>query len=164
MLGLKRKTWIIGGVIAALTATGAIAAKSYYTPEKRMAHMSEYVSSSLNLNDTQKDNFEKIATSFMQMRGGSTDFMLTLSGQLKELAADKTLTVEEVNTLRDQIKTEFDRRSEIVVPEFVAFYNSLDDDQKDQILDKIDNIESRIEGHGKGWGHGHGNRHFWGKN
>ena len=152
MLGLKRKTWIIGGVLAALTATGAIAAKSYYTPEKRMAHMSEHISNSLNLNDIQKGNFEKVATSLMQMRGGSSDFMLTLSGQLKELAADNTLTVEEVNSLRDQIKAEFDRRSEVVVPEFVAFYNSLDDDQKGQILDKIDHIESRIEGHHKGYG------------
>lgn len=159
MLGLKRKTWIIGGVVAALTATGAIAAKSYYTPQRHMAHMSEHVSDSLKLNDTQKESFEKVATSFMQVRGGSADFMLTLSGQLKELAADKTLTVEEVNTLRDQIKAEFDRRSEVVVPEFVAFYNSLDDTQKGQIMEKIDKIESRIEGHHKGY-----RKHrFWGK-
>ncbi|MBL1406618.1 MAG: hypothetical protein COC00_011590 [Rhizobiales bacterium] len=158
MLGLKRKTWIIGGVVAALTATGAIAAKNHFTPEKRMAYMSDRVSDSLNLNVTQKESFEKVATSFLQVRGGSADFMLTLSGQLKDLAADKTLTVEEVNTLRDQIKAEFDRRSEIVIPEFVAFYNSLDDDQKGQILDKIDKIESRVEGHHKGYG----KHRFWG--
>lgn len=160
MLGLKRKTWIIGAVVAALTATGAIAAKNHFTPEKRMAYMSEHVSDSLKLNDSQKENFDKVASSFMQVRGGSADFMLTLSSQLKELAADKTLTVDEVNTLRDQIKAEFDRRSEVVVPQFVAFYNSLDDDQKGQILNKFENIENRVEGHHKG----NGKHRFWGRN
>lgn len=160
MLGLKRRTWVIGGIVAALTATGAIAAKNFHTHEGRMNYMSSHVSDSLNLNDAQKQNFEKITASFMQTRGGSAEFMLTLSGQLKELAADKTLTVEEVNTLRDQIKAEFDRRSEIVVPEFVTFYNSLDDTQKDQVLARIDKIEDRMQHRGKG----HGKPHFWNKN
>ncbi|MFK7903373.1 MAG: hypothetical protein AB8B49_11095 [Nitratireductor sp.] len=146
MFGLSRKTWIIGAVVAAISATGAIAAKNFSNTEKRMEKISERVSERFNLNETQKGNFEQVTASLLSARGGTGEFMLNLSGQLKELAADKTITQEEANLLRDQIKAEFDRRSEIVIPQFVTFYNSLDDAQKAQMMERVEKIESRIEG------------------
>ena len=86
-----------------------------------------------------------MADSYVPIRGTAPEFRLELSGQLKALAEDKTLTVEEVNELRDQIKAEFDRRADILVPEFVAFYNTLNEDQRKIVTARLDKMESFIE-------------------
>ena len=93
--------------------------------------------------------FSKVADTYVKIRGTAPEFMLDLSGKLKELAGDDTLTEEEVNELRDQIKAEFDRRADILVPEFVAFYNTLDDKQRGIVTERLDKITERIEARAK---------------
>ena len=144
MFGLRKRTWAIGGIVAALLGTAALAMHSH-SPEDRAKWATERISDRLDLDDTQKDAFSKVADSYVQIRGTAPEFMLDLSSKLKELAVDDTLTVEEVNELRDQIKAEFDRRAEMLVPEFVAFYNTLDDTQRATVMERLDKLTSRIE-------------------
>jgi len=96
MFGLKKKTWVIGGVVAALVGTGAFATLRNHSPEKRVERV-------------------------------------------------ETLTVEEVNLLREEIKAEFDRRTDILVPEFVAFYNTLNDEQRAKVTERLDKMSNRLE-------------------
>lgn len=156
MFGLSKKSWIIGGVVVALLGTSAWASKwRDHSPEERAAWATERVADKLDLDDTQKLAFEKVATTMMEMRGARPEFMLDLSGKLKELAQDDTLTVEEVNTLRDQIKAEFDKRANAVIPQFVTFYNTLDDSQRDMVTARLDRMSERMAKggrHHKGWG------------
>ncbi len=80
--------------------------------------------------------------------------MVGLSDRLKEMAAEKTLTVEEVNTLRDQIRDEFERRADIMIPQFVSFYNSLDENQKDMVNARLEKMSARLADIGEGRHHG----------
>lgn len=145
MLGFKKRTWLIGGVVAALLGTAAFATMHNHSPEKRAEWVTERISSKLDLDGSQKVALAKVADSYVKIRGTAPEFMLDLSGKLKDLANDDTLTVEEVNQLREQIKAEFDRRADALVPEFVTFYNSLNANQREQVVAKLDKISNRIE-------------------
>lgn len=146
MFGLKNKrTWVIGGVVAALVGTAAIATTRDHSPEKRAERVTERVVDRLDLNDTQEEAFSRVAKSYASIRGTAPEFMLDLSRQLKELAQDETLSVEEVNMLRDQIKAEFDRRADALIPQFVAFYNTLDEKQRAKVTERLDKMGNRIE-------------------
>jgi len=145
MLGLKKRTWAIGGVVVALLGTAAFATLRDHSPEARAERVTERITDRLDLNDTQKVAFSKVADKFVNMRGTAPEFMLDLSDKLKELAADDTLTVDEVNVLKAEIKAEFDRRADVLVPEFVAFYNTLDDTQREKVLARLDKMSERME-------------------
>lgn len=144
MLGFKKRTWAIGGIIVALLGTAAYATRSH-SPEERVQKVTERITDRLELNEAQKTAFSKVADSYVQIRGTTPEFMLDLAGQLKDLAADETLTVEEVNVLKAEIKAEFDRRADLLVPDFVAFYNTLDDAQRDKVMARLDKMSDRIE-------------------
>ncbi len=145
MLGLKKRTWAIGGVVVALLGTTAFATLRDHSPEARAERVTERITDRLDLNNTQKDAFSKVADTFVNMRGTAPEFMLDLSGKLKELAADETLTVEEVNVLKAEIKAEFDRRADVLVPEFVAFYNTLDNTQREKVVARLSKMSERME-------------------
>lgn len=146
MFGLKKKrTWVIGGIVAALIGTTAFATMHKHSPEKRVERVTERVVGKLDLNTSQEEAFAKVAKSYVSIRGTAPEFMLDLSGKLKELAKDETLTVEEVNLLREEIKAEFDRRTDILVPEFVAFYNTLNEDQRAKVTERLDKMSNRLE-------------------
>lgn len=141
-----KKTWIIGGVVAALVGTTAFAMQMRgHSPEQRAEWATERVSKKLDLNESQKVAFSKVTDSYVEIRGTTPELMLQLASQLKELAADETLTEAEVNELRTQIKAEFDRRADILVPEFVNFYNTLDDNQREQVVSRLEKMTDRIE-------------------
>ncbi|WP_075996825.1 Spy/CpxP family protein refolding chaperone [Salaquimonas pukyongi] len=170
MFGLKKRTWIVGGVIAALLGTAAFAAKwRDHSPEERAAWATERISERLELDDAQKDALKKVTDSYVEIRGARPEFMTILSSQLKELAQDESLTVDEVNELRDQIKAEFDRRADAIIPEFVSFYNTLNDDQREKVMARLERMSEHMENRrgkhwGKHWGkHGRGDgpRHGW---
>lgn len=144
MFKSKKKVLVIGGVVVALMGSAAFAMKGH-SHEDRAAWATERVADQLELNTEQQEALSKVADSYMEIRSTSTDLMMDLSSKLQELAADDTLTADEVNELRDQIKAEFDRRADLIVPEFVAFYNGLNDDQRGQVVTRLESISERIE-------------------
>lgn len=144
MFKSKKKVLVIGGVIVALMGSAAFAMKGH-SHEDRAAWATERVANHLDLNSEQQEALSKVANSYMEARGTSTELMLDLSSKLQEFAADDTLTTDEVNELREQIKAEFDRRADLIIPDVVAFYNGLDDSQRDQIMERLNGISERIE-------------------
>ena len=145
MMNFRKRTWVIGGVVAALLGTAAFATMRDHSPEKRVERVTERVVGKLDLDSTQEDAFAKVAKSYVSIRGTAPEFMLDLSSRLKELAKSETLTVEEVNLLREEIKAEFDRRTDILLPEFVAFYNTLNEDQRNKVSERLEKMSSRLE-------------------
>ena len=143
MFKSKKKVLVIGGVVVALMGSAAFAMKGY-SSEDRAAWATERVASHLDLNSEQQEALSQVADSYMEIRGTAPEFMLELSSKLQGLADDNTLTTDEVNELREQIKAEFDRRADLIVPEFVAFYNGLDDTQRDLVMDRLENMSERM--------------------
>lgn len=143
MFKSKKKVLVIGGVVVALMGSAAFAMKGH-SQEDRAAWATERVASHLDLDADQQEALSKVADSYMEIRGTAPEFMLDLSSKLQELADDNTLTTDEVNELRDQIKAEFDRRADLIVPEFVEFYNGLNDEQRDIVMTRLENMSERI--------------------
>ena len=78
MLGLRTRTWVIGGVIAALVGTAAVAGRYHHrghSPEDRADWASYMVTKRLELNGEQQAAFEKIAQSYVELMGTRRSFM-----------------------------------------------------------------------------------------
>lgn len=144
MFRSKKKTMIIGGVVTALLATSVIAVKAHRGGD-RSEHMVERVSDHLELDASQQDAMTSVANAYRDMRADTPDLMIDLSGKLTELAADDNLTVEDVNQIRDQIKAEFDNRVDALVPQLVAFYNTLNEEQRGIVTARLEGMSDRFE-------------------
>ena len=135
-----------------------------HSPEERAAWATQRIAERLDLDDAQKDALKKVTDRYVEMRGAQPEFMTMLSSQLKELSQDDSLTVDEVNQLRDQIKAEFDRRADAIIPDFVSFYNTLNDEQRDMVTARLERMSEHMEHRGGGhWGGGHWGEHWGGK-
>jgi hypothetical protein len=160
--GLKKRTWIIGGVIAALVGTGAVAARYHnHSMEDRADYATYMITKKLELNDAQEMSLEKLAKGWMNNAGTMKTFRKSMFDEVKTLAGGENLTVAQLNDLRDKVKAEIDLRTDQMIPELVAFYNGLDSDQRAKVMDRLERVSGRMEkggfGHRRGH-HGHGSR------
>lgn len=163
MFGLRKRTWVIGGVVAALIGTGAIASR-YHNPsiEDRADFATYMISKKLELNDTQEASLDKLAESWVENAGAMKSFRNSMFDEIKSLASGENLSVDQVNALRDKIKSEFDQRTDMIVPQFVTFYNSLEPEQKSKITARLEKASKHMQegGFSRHWGkRGHGQKH-----
>ena len=161
MFGFKKRTWIIGGVIAALVGTGAIASRyNNHSVEDRVDFATYMITKKLDLNDAQEASLGKLAKSWVGTAGTMKSFRKSMLDEVKQLASGEDLSVKQINALREKIKSEIDRRADEVIPEFVSFYNSLDASQKSQIAERLDKVSERMEkgGFRRHWRHGGGHK------
>ncbi len=164
MFGLRKRTWVIGGVVAALIGSGAIAAR-YHNPsmEDRADFATYMIAKKLDLTDAQEASLEKLAANWVSTASSMKAFRKSMVEEVKSLASGEDLTVEQVTALRDKIKAEIDRRTDEMAPEFVAFYNGLDSDQRGKIIARLNNMSEHMEKggmrHHRG---GHMKRHMGG--
>ena len=160
MFGLRKRTWIIGASIAALIGTGAIASR-YNNPsvEDRADFATYMITKKLELNDSQEASLDKLAKSWVESAGTMKSFRDSMFDEVKKLAVGENLTIEQINTLRDKLKTEIDQRADKIAPQFIAFYNGLDAQQKAKISARLDKFSDRMEHGGfRGNGRHHGKK------
>ncbi len=158
MFGLRKRTWIIGGVVAALIGTGAVASRIHgRSVEDRVDFATYMITRKLELNDVQEASLDKLAASWVGAADTMKSFRKSMIEEIKGLAGGEDLSVEQLNALRDKVKAEIDRRTDALVPELVAFYNGLDQEQRSRITSRLDKISERMEkgnfSHRRGRGH-----------
>lgn len=158
---LRKRTWIIGGVIAALLGTGAIAARYHGHSMEDRAHFATYmITKKLELNDEQEANLDKLAASWIDQRSSMKDFRKSMMEEIKSLANGDDISVDQITSLREKAVSQFASRADTMIPQFVAFYNSLDDTQRAKVSERLDQMAERMEKRGKRGGHGwYGKRH-----
>ncbi len=164
MFEFRKRTWIIGGVVATLIATGAVASRIHgRSVEDRVDFATYMITRKLELNDTQEASLDKLAASWVATAGTMKSFRKSMIDEVKGLASGEDLSVEQLNALRDKVKAEIDRRTNQLVPEMVAFYNGLDQNQRARITSRLDKMSERME---KGdFSHRRGRRHHhWQEN
>ena len=165
MFGLRTRTWVIGGVIAALIGTGAIASRyQNHSYEDRADFATYMITKKLKLNDTQEAALDALAADWVGAAGTMKSFRKSMLDEVKTLAAGENMTVEQVYALRDKFKAEIDRKTTELAPKFVAFYNGLDADQKGKIIARLDGVSEHMgkrgSRHHKNHEGGHKHR-FW---
>ncbi len=149
MFGLKTRTLVIGGVIATLIGTGAIASRFQNKTMEDRAHFATYmITKKLELNDSQEANLDALTKSWIGSAGTIKTFRSAMLDEVKSLASGENLSIEQVNAFRDKIKAEIDRRADEVLPQFVTFYNGLNADQKAKIVARLDKVSERMENGG----------------
>ncbi len=146
MFGLRKRTWIIGSVVAALIGTGAIASRIHSrSVEDRVDFATYMITRKLELNDTQEASLDKLAVSWIGTADTMKSFRKSMIEEIKSLTGGEDLSVEQLNALRDKVKAEIDRRTDALVPELVAFYNGLDQEQRARITSRLDKMSERME-------------------
>ena len=158
MFGLRKRTWIIGGVVAAIIGTGAVASRMHsHSVEDRVDFATYMITKKLSLNDDQEASLEKLATSWIGTAGSMKTFRKSMINEIKGLTNGEDLSVEQLNALRDKIKAEIDQKADAILPELVAFYNGLDKDQRAKIASRMEDMSERMEkgnfSHRRGRGH-----------
>ena len=158
MFGLSTRTWIIGGVVAAIIGTGAVASRMQsHSVEDRVDFATYMITKKLSLNDDQEASLEKLATSWIGTAGSMKTFRKSMIDEIKGLTNGEDLSVEQLNALRDKIKAEIDQKTDAILPELVAFYNGLDKDQRAKIASRMEDMSKHMEkgnfSHRRGHGH-----------
>ncbi|MCP4182834.1 MAG: hypothetical protein GY761_05880 [Hyphomicrobiales bacterium] len=158
MFGLSTRTWVIGGIVAAIIGTGAIASRfQSHSVEDRVDFATYVITKKLSLNDDQEASLEKLAASWIGTAGSMKTFRKSMINEIKGLTNGEDLSVEQLSVLRDKIKAEIDQKTDAILPELVTFYNGLDKDQRAKIASRMEDISERME---KGnFSHRRGHRH-----
>jgi hypothetical protein len=146
MFGLSTRTWVIGGIVAAIIGTGAVASRiKSHSVEDRVDFATYMITKKLSLNDDQEASLDKLATSWIGTAGSMKTFRKSMINEIKGLTNGEDLSVEQLNALRDKIKAEIDQKTDAVLPELVAFYNGLDKDQRAKIASRMEDMSKRME-------------------
>jgi len=146
MFGISTRTWVIGGVVAAIIGTGAVASRIHHrSVEDRVDFATYMITKKLELNDTQEAALDKLAASWIGSAGSMKNFRKSMIEEIKGLANGEDLSVEQLNALRDKLKAEIDRKTDAMVPGLVAFYNGLDKNQRAEIASRMEDMSKRME-------------------
>jgi hypothetical protein len=146
MFGLSTRTWVIGGIVAAIIGTGAVASRiKSHSVEDRVDFATYMITRKLSLNDDQEASLDKLATSWIGTAGSMKTFRKSMINEIKGLTNGEDLFVEQLNALRDKIKAEIDQKTDAVLPELVAFYNGLNKDQRAEIASRMEDMSKRME-------------------
>ena len=157
MFGLKKRTWITGGIIGALLATTALASRVHNASTEDRAHFATYmITKKLDLNKDQEVLLDELSKDWIASMEPAKLFRQELLNEVKGLAQSEQLSVEQINTLKEKIKAEMDRRTDSVIPQFVSFYNGLNNDQREKITAQLERVSKRMEKgefrRHRGWG------------
>ena len=113
MFGLSTRTWIIGGVVAAIIGTGAVASRiKSHSVEDRVDFATYMITKKLSLNDDQEASLDKLAASWIGTAGSMKTFRKSMIDEIKGLTNGEDLSVEQLNALRDKIKAEIDQKTQ----------------------------------------------------
>jgi hypothetical protein len=146
MFGLSTRTWVIGGIVAAIIGTGAVASRiKSHSVEDRVDFATYMITKKLSLNDDQEASLDKLATSWIGTAGSMKTFRKSMINEIKGLTNGEDLSVEQLNALRDKIKAEIDQKTDAVLPELVSFYNGLNKDQRAEIASRMEDMSKRME-------------------
>ena len=168
MFGIRKRTLIIGTVIGAFLATGAVASRMHsYSIEDRADFATYMITKKLDLNDAQQAQLDKLAQGWVSSIEPAKMFRQSMLSEVKELASGDQLSVDQISAIKDKIETEIDRRTDTIIPQFVAFYNGLNSDQKAKIVARLEDVSKHMNGgemHGnKKWGGRHWGNGIWGE-
>jgi Spy/CpxP family protein refolding chaperone len=145
---LTKRTIIYMTGIALLT-TGIVACNRG-TPEERGERIVQKVTQELELTATQQASLEQVKNEFLEMRNTMSSSREQIQADIRAMLKQPRLDRNQANSMVNQRIEAIHTRSPVIIDAIGNFYDSLDDAQRAELREFI---EDRMEHH-------HG-RHFW---
>jgi len=114
------------------------------SPEARADRATEYATRRLDLDDTQRAAFRKVADAFVATSRSDRTIAQEVVRETRDLVESASMSVAQVTTLADRIKSELDRRVDAVTPALVDFHATLNSDQRAKLASKLDRVLRRL--------------------
>jgi uncharacterized membrane protein len=139
---MKKRRLLFGGIIVALVGvvfTGfAYGYRHFYSPEERINHFTEKISTELNLDERQRAVLEEIAASFKEKMVELHSGREQTHRDAVALVAQDQVTVEDVQRLMTRPRAKFEAMASFAAEQFVRFHAVLDAEQRAQLAHGIE--------------------------
>jgi len=135
-----KKSLIVSASILAIIAAITLSAcghHRHHDPEKKAEWIVEEISDHLDLNENQAAKLSDVKTALLthrkQFHENKTEIMDQMIVELQKPEMDKTFLLSVI----DQKQDIFNQMAPEVINKLVAFHASLDDEQKQEIIEKM---------------------------
>ncbi len=157
---MKRSTKIILGSVVGLGLVGAVTAKQFgaceYGPDQRADWISQRVSDELNLTTVQQSELQNLKGSALAAFGSMREQKPAFS-EIEALFATEFDQAKAIQLVESRSQT-FTQKAPELIAAFANFYNTLDDSQRAEVSEMVENRMQhgpRGRRHGS-WGHDRG--------
>ncbi|MEQ8247044.1 MAG: Spy/CpxP family protein refolding chaperone [Alphaproteobacteria bacterium] len=143
-----RRKWFAGAAaVLVLVGIGAAVSGDHHhhrSAEARADWATKVVTRKLDLDAGQREEFRKVADAMVTASADDRTFAEQLVRDTRALVGSAQIDAAAVSALGDRLKSEFDQRLDAVLPAFVAFHASLNNDQRDKLTDRLDRVLRRL--------------------
>lgn len=139
---MTRKRLLYSGIIIALVGVVfsgfAYGYRHFYSPEERIRHFTDKISTELNLDAQQQAVLEEIAAAFKEKMVEMHSGREQTRQEVVALVARDQVTVEEVQSLMARPRDKFHALADFAAEQFVRFHSVLNADQRTRLSEAID--------------------------
>lgn len=145
------------GIIGLALIGGAVACSHHYKdPEQRAQWMQGKISDELNLNETQQAKLQNLFTVMMQVRQEMKAEFADDHQNIDKLLQHPTLDRGQMLSMVNKHTASMNENAPRVIDAMADFYDSLDEQQRAQLREHMQEMREHHGGHGFGHGEHHG--------
>ena len=144
----KKILWIVIPVLALVGVGVAGAGYRHFHGHHNPEHMVERISDKLDLNDEQKQKLEAVKDALLKGRQDLLQERAEVMDQLIEEIRKPEIDQAQVLTLIEERKSAIDTMTSRVLEPMIEFHKSLNDTQREKIINRLESIRD--------WGPRHG--------
>ena len=152
----KKVLWIAIPLVAVLGIGAAGAGYKHYGGHHDPERMVERVSEKLDLNAEQRQKLELVKDALIQTKGEMHKERADVMGQLIEEVRKQEMDQARILDLVEQRKAKFDVMAPQVLGPVIEFHKSLNDDQREKVVNLLETLRDWGHGFGKWRSHGSG--------
>lgn len=141
-----RRKWYaaVGAIVIVVVAGFAFGGHHHHDPQARADCATKVATRKLDLNDTQRVEFRKIADAYVATSADSRDIAQEIVRETRDLVVAGAVNARDVSGIADRVKSEFDRRLDALMPALVSFHASLNGDQREKLGRTLDRVLRRM--------------------
>jgi uncharacterized membrane protein len=140
---MKKRRVFYSAVLVALAGlifTGfAYGYRHFYSPEERIAHVTNKITQELNLDDPQQQLLQEIATGFKKKMTELHAGREQAHGEVLALIGQDQITHEDIEALMAQHRQKFDTLADFAAAQFMRFHAALTTEQRGLLAQGIEN-------------------------
>lgn len=142
---LKSMKYKIMAVLAGIGLAGLIAGCNH-SPEARAERAVKYISSELELDQQQTEKLSHLKDQMMAMRKEFKQGKKQRIEQLSEFIANEQIEQDKVKQWIKSMQQDFDSKSSTLIAAYADFHQSLNENQRQQILQHLEEMEQHHHG------------------